>query len=121
MADFQNGPAESSSWDTFDSRVLGAATAEKTLGLPFHFAKAWRCIIDPYMAFEISAPITGTVWKIPVSVGEPVGEGQTVVILESMKMEMPIEATESGKVSEILVSEGQSVEEGDVLVRCESA
>ncbi len=65
---------------------------------------------------EISAHITGTVWKIPVAVGDSVQAEQTLVILESMKMEMPVEAPAAGKVSQILVTEGQAVEEGDVLV-----
>jgi acetyl-CoA carboxylase biotin carboxyl carrier protein len=69
------------------------------------------------MAVDVLAPIAGTVWKVPATVGESVQEGQTVVILESMKMEMPVEAPESGKVGEILVAEGQAVEEGDVLAR----
>ena len=60
--------------------------------------------------------ITGTVWKIEVSVGDRVEEGDTVVILESMKMEMPVEAEDDGTVAEILVEEGQSVSEGDPLV-----
>ena len=65
---------------------------------------------------EISAHITGTVWKIQVAEGDQVGEGQVVVILESMKMEMPVEAPEAGTVDRILVGEGDSVDEGDVLV-----
>jgi acetyl-CoA carboxylase biotin carboxyl carrier protein len=65
---------------------------------------------------DIEAQITGTVWKVEVSVGDEVGEGDTVVILESMKMEMPVEAEDDGKVSEIRCEEGQSVSEGDVLV-----
>jgi acetyl-CoA carboxylase biotin carboxyl carrier protein len=65
---------------------------------------------------EIEAHITGTVWKIEVSVGDTIEEGDTVVILESMKMEMPVEAEDEGTVKEILVSEGQSVSEGDTLV-----
>ena len=65
---------------------------------------------------EVSAHITGTVWKIPVAVGDSVEAEQTLVILESMKMEMPVEAPARGKVSQILVTEGQAVEEGDVLV-----
>ena len=68
------------------------------------------------MRHEVCAPITGTVWKIPVAVGDSVAEDQTVVILESMKMEMPVESTESGTVASIEVEEGQSVEEGQVLV-----
>jgi acetyl-CoA carboxylase biotin carboxyl carrier protein len=65
---------------------------------------------------EVEAHITGTVWKIEVAVGDQVEEGDTVVILESMKMEMPVEAEDSGTVKEILCSEGQAVNEGDALV-----
>jgi acetyl-CoA carboxylase biotin carboxyl carrier protein len=65
---------------------------------------------------DVEAHITGTVWKIEVEVGDSVAEGDTVVILESMKMEMPVEAEDPGVVKEILVQEGQSVSEGDALV-----
>ncbi len=65
---------------------------------------------------DVEAHITGTVWKIEVEVGDPVQEGDAVVILESMKMEMPVEAEASGIVSEIRCTEGQAVSEGDVLI-----
>jgi acetyl-CoA carboxylase biotin carboxyl carrier protein len=65
---------------------------------------------------DVEAHITGTVWKVEVTVGDQVDEGDTVVILESMKMEMPVEAEDPGTVTEILCEEGQSVQEGDVLV-----
>ncbi|MEA2285933.1 MAG: acetyl-CoA carboxylase biotin carboxyl carrier protein [Solirubrobacteraceae bacterium] len=65
---------------------------------------------------EVEAHITGTVWKIECQVGDQIDEGDTVVILESMKMEMPVEAEDSGKVREILCEEGQAVNEGDTLV-----
>jgi acetyl-CoA carboxylase biotin carboxyl carrier protein len=65
---------------------------------------------------EVEAHITGTVWKIEVSLGDSVEEGDTVVILESMKMEMPVEAEDAGTVKEILCEEGQAVQEGDPLV-----
>ena len=65
---------------------------------------------------DIEAHITGTVWKIEYEVGDDIAEGDTVVILESMKMEMPVEAEDPGKVAEIRCEEGQSVSEGDVLV-----
>jgi len=65
---------------------------------------------------EIEAHITGTVWKIEVAIGDTVADGDTVVILESMKMEMPVESEDDGTVSEIKCEEGQSVQEGDVLV-----
>jgi acetyl-CoA carboxylase biotin carboxyl carrier protein len=65
---------------------------------------------------NVEAHITGTVWKIEVAVGDSVGEGDAVVILESMKMEMPVEAEVAGTVESILCAEGQSVEEGETLV-----
>jgi len=65
---------------------------------------------------DIPAHITGTVWKVEVEVGDEVDDGDAVVILESMKMEMPVEAEDPGTVKEIRCSEGQSVQEGDVLV-----
>ena len=65
---------------------------------------------------DVEAHITGTVWKIEVAVGDQVTEGETVVVLESMKMEMPVEAEDDGTVKEILVEEGQAVSEGDTLV-----
>jgi acetyl-CoA carboxylase biotin carboxyl carrier protein len=68
------------------------------------------------MSVDIEAHITGTVWKIEVEVGDQVDDGDTVVILESMKMEMPVEAEDAGKVAEVRCEEGQSVSEGDVLV-----
>ena len=65
---------------------------------------------------DVEAHITGTVWKIECQIGQEVEEGDTLVILESMKMEMPVEAEDDGKVSEISCSEGQSVSEGDTLI-----
>jgi acetyl-CoA carboxylase biotin carboxyl carrier protein len=65
---------------------------------------------------DIDAHITGTVWKIEVEVGDNVEEGDTVVVLESMKMEMPVEAEDPGVVKAILCKEGQSVSEGETLV-----
>ena len=68
---------------------------------------------------NVEAHITGTVWKIEVQLGDAVGEGDTVVILESMKMEMPVEAEDEGTVKKVLVEEGQSVSEGDALIELE--
>ncbi len=62
------------------------------------------------------AHITGTVWKIEKKVGDTVAEGDVVVILESMKMEMPIEAPSAGTIQSISVSEGQAVTEGDPVM-----
>jgi len=65
---------------------------------------------------HIDAHITGTVWKVTVSAGDHVDAGDTVIVLESMKMEMPVEAEDEGTVREVLVEEGQTVTEGDPLV-----
>jgi acetyl-CoA carboxylase biotin carboxyl carrier protein len=65
---------------------------------------------------NVEAHITGTVWKIEVAVGDTVDQGDTVVILESMKMEMPVEAEDEGTVREVRCREGQAVNEGDTLV-----
>jgi acetyl-CoA carboxylase biotin carboxyl carrier protein len=65
---------------------------------------------------DVAAHITGTVWKIEVTVGQKVDAGHVLVILESMKMEMPVEAPEAGVVKEIRAKEAQAVNEGDVLV-----
>jgi acetyl-CoA carboxylase biotin carboxyl carrier protein len=68
------------------------------------------------MAVNVEAHITGTVFRIETEVGAQVKQGDVLVIIESMKMEMPVEAPTPGRVVEIRVSEGQSVEEGDVLL-----
>ena len=70
---------------------------------------------------EICAHITGNVWKLLVAPGTPVEEGDEVAILESMKMEMPVESEESGVVAELLVAEGEAVAEGQALVRLEES
>ena len=65
---------------------------------------------------DIKAHITGTIWKIKIAVGEKVEEGDVLVIIESMKMEMPIEAADPGTVRELRAKEGQPVNEGDILI-----
>ena len=67
------------------------------------------------MAPQIRAHITGTIWKIKVEAGQQVDEGDTLVIIESMKIEMPIEAEDPCRVVEVKAKEGQPVNEGDVL------
>jgi acetyl-CoA carboxylase biotin carboxyl carrier protein len=64
----------------------------------------------------IRSEITGTVWKIVSRVGDTVAENQELVILESMKMEIPAVTQDAGTVREILVSEGDAVKEGQDLV-----
>ncbi len=70
---------------------------------------------------DIKAHIAGTIWKIEIGVGDEVEEDDVLIILESMKMEMPIEAEDDGTITEILAKEGESVQEGQVLARMEEA
>ncbi len=67
------------------------------------------------MATNVEAQITGSVWKIEKATGDVVAEGEVIMILESMKMEIPVEAPLAGRLGEIRVSEGQSIDEGAVL------
>ncbi|MFE8703642.1 acetyl-CoA carboxylase biotin carboxyl carrier protein subunit [Cytobacillus sp. FJAT-54145] len=65
---------------------------------------------------EITSSMAGTVLNILVSQGDSVAEGQEVLMLESMKMEIPVESTFSGTVAELKVNIGDFVNEGDVLL-----
>ncbi|MFS0782109.1 acetyl-CoA carboxylase biotin carboxyl carrier protein subunit [Bacillus sp. 1P06AnD] len=65
---------------------------------------------------EAKASMAGSVWKIAVKEGESVKEGQDLIILESMKMEIPIVAEQDGTVRKLNVQENDFVNEGDVLV-----
>jgi len=81
-----------------------------------------RRLASAFMAFgdtggevSIRAPMPGLIVRVPVTEGEPVTKGQTVVILESMKMENPIVAPVGGKLSQVGAAAGQLVKPGDVL------
>ncbi|MGI8681335.1 MAG: biotin/lipoyl-binding carrier protein [Mycobacteriales bacterium] len=67
------------------------------------------------MAEEVRAEMVANVWKIVVTAGDAVEDGDTLVILESMKMEIPVIAEGAGTVTELRVSEGDVVQEGDVI------
>jgi acetyl-CoA carboxylase biotin carboxyl carrier protein len=66
---------------------------------------------------DILSVMSGNVWKLEVKENDVVKEGDVLVILESMKMEIPIEATVDGVVAEIKAVEGEFVQEGDVLIK----
>jgi acetyl-CoA carboxylase biotin carboxyl carrier protein len=70
---------------------------------------------------DVRAPMAGSVFEVACNVGDVVNEGDELIILESMKMEIPVAAESSGRVAEILISPSTSVEEGDVLLRIEVA
>ena len=67
------------------------------------------------MADEIRAEMVANVWKVVVSAGDTVSDGDTLVILESMKMEIPVLAESDGTVTELAVAEGDVVQEGDLI------
>ena len=67
------------------------------------------------MAVEVKATITGNVWKIVKEIGDTVEEYDVIMILESMKMEIPVEAPQSGIIREFMVREGASVIEEDIV------
>jgi len=67
------------------------------------------------MAEEIRAEMVANVWKVVATAGEPVSEGDTLVILESMKMEIPVLAESDGTLRELAVNEGDVVQDGDLI------
>ena len=71
------------------------------------------------MADEIRAEMVANVWKVVATKGDSVEDGDTLVILESMKMEIPVLAESAGVVAEIAVNEGDVVQEGDLIARVE--
>lgn len=64
---------------------------------------------------RIESLVTGTVWKLERQAGDRVAVGETILIVESMKMEIPIDAPAAGTLRELLVAEGEGVSEGQVL------
>lgn len=68
------------------------------------------------MADTIDAPMRGTILELLVGAGDKVSVGTEVVIIESMKMEIPVESADAGTVASVLVETGQAVEEGDPLL-----
>lgn len=67
----------------------------------------------------VNSEVTGSMWKILVTEGESVTEGQTLAIAESMKMEIPLIASDDGKVSRVFIKEGDSINEGDPVLSLE--
>lgn len=68
---------------------------------------------------DVNSEMTGTVWKLLVQQGQVVAEGDTLILIEAMKMEIPVIAEDAGTVVEILVKEGDMVAEGDTVIRLE--
>ncbi len=64
---------------------------------------------------KLETPVQGVVWKVAVKVGQTVEAGETILIIEAMKMEIPIESSSPGIVRELLVSEGNQVQQDSVV------
>ncbi|HEX8627066.1 MAG TPA: biotin/lipoyl-binding carrier protein [Catenuloplanes sp.] len=67
------------------------------------------------MAEEIRAEMVANVWKVVATAGDSVAEGDTLVILESMKMEIPVLTEQAGTIRELHVVEGEVLQEGDLI------
>ena len=67
------------------------------------------------MSSKVVAEMVANVWRVVVGVGDQIAEGDTICILESMKMEIPVESTAAGVVARLNVAEGETVQEGDVI------
>ena len=65
---------------------------------------------------KVPSELNAGVWKIEVALGDAVADGDTLILLESMKTEIPVTAPRAGRVKAILVEEGEQVEEGQTLV-----
>ena len=68
---------------------------------------------------DVKSEIAGKVWKIEAEIGQSLGEDDAIIILESMKMEIPVDAPEDGKLLEILVKEGDPVAEDQIIAKFE--
>ena len=104
----------------FDVRVIGAPPAAADGGSANGVTKPVRgerkpAKRKPHGSDTLASPMQGNIWKVPVSEGQEVAEGDLVAIIEAMKMENEITAHKSGVIAELPISEGDSVRSGDVL------
>ena len=77
--------------------------------------RSWLCCGEGNPVAEVRAEMTANVWKVLVKAGDTVADGDTLVILESMKMEIPVIAEEDGTITEVKVAEGDTINEDDVI------
>lgn len=70
---------------------------------------------------NVNSEITGSVWKIELKEGDAVSVDDTIMVLESMKMEIPVLATRSGRIAQLLVAEGQAIKDNQPLAVIEAA
>lgn len=72
-------------------------------------------------SIAIKSEITGTVCKVEANAGQTLGADDTILLIESMKMEIPVQAPQAGLLTKVFVNEGDSITEGDTLATLESA
>lgn len=70
-------------------------------------------------ATKVVTDVAGNVWKIIANAGDSVAQDDTIVIMESMKMEIPVLAPKAGKILEVMVEEGEAIAEGEVVATVE--
>ena len=96
-----------------DITSMQSATAQSASSAPVAAAPSAAPIGD---AEDVNAPLSGTIWKVLVSPNQQINEGDTLIILEAMKMETEIKAARSGTVANVSVKEGDSVTVGQALL-----
>jgi acetyl-CoA carboxylase biotin carboxyl carrier protein len=71
-------------------------------------------------SLNIQSEVAGQVWKIDATLGQQMAAGESVMIIEAMKMEIPVDAPRAGMLLELLVAEGEAIQEGQVVARLEA-
>ena len=99
--------------DTAQVEVNGT---QYTVGLEREVQPKVKPVVQPPKAAAAEPPLPGTVLKMLVKEGDTVQEGQTLLVLEAMKMENNVDAPQAGKVTAVSVNTGDAVMEGDVLL-----
>jgi urea carboxylase len=116
--------AHSGEIDAFQSKQRAAFEAERmrweeaglSMDAPAEAEVQVDEIVIPEGCMTLDSPVTGSIWKIEVMAGTRIASGTTALILEAMKMEVPLDADEHVEIIEILVAEGASVRAGQALV-----
>jgi acetyl-CoA carboxylase biotin carboxyl carrier protein len=107
-------------------RTMKFACCARAGCFPFYWMSSRQDVLnqqdrkDRMAIVDVKTEITGNVWKIVARVGQKLAEDEPILILESMKMEIPVSAPEAGTVKEILVAEGDVATEGSVVARIEA-
>jgi urea carboxylase len=107
---------QQASFDDERARWEANGQANYEADLPDELGSSDAGIDIPHGCIAVASPVTGSAWEIPAEVGDKVAIGDTLVVVEAMKMEIPIEADEAGTIKEVLVSQGSPVSAGQALM-----